>query len=97
MTEKTKSLEEIRAEIDEMDRQMLDLFCGRMKRAAEVAAYKREHGLPTFRPEREREILDWAGETADPEFAEYARRFFDGIMALSREYQDTLRIKEDTE
>ena len=96
MTE-TNSLEEIRARIDEIDREMLTLFCRRMELAAEVAAYKRAHGLPTLRPEREQAILERAASDAPPELSSYARRCFDGIMGLSREYQDELRNKEAAE
>lgn len=94
---KIRNLEETRAEIDGIDRQLLSLFCRRMELAADVAEYKRVHDLPTLRPEREQEILDRAAAAAGPEFAEYAVRFFSGIMALSRDYQDALRRKEDTE
>lgn len=92
-----RNLEEIRAEIDEIDHQLIPLFRRRMELAADVAEYKRTQNLPTFRPEREQEILEKAAEAAGSEFAEYAVRFFSGIMELSREYQDTLRSKEGTE
>ena len=92
-----RQLEETRAEIDATDRQILSLFLKRMKLAADVAVYKQAHGLPTFRPEREQEILEKAAGQAGPEFEDYAVRFFEGLMTLSREYQDHLRRKEDTE
>lgn len=92
-----RNLEETRADIDKIDRQMMDLFLRRMKLAVDVAEYKRAHNLQTFRPEREKEILDRAAAAAGPELADYAVRFSSGIMSLSREYQDALRSKEDTE
>ena len=94
---KIRNLEETRAEIDGLDRQLMTLFRRRMELAADVAEYKRAHALPTLRPEREQEILDRAAAAAGPEFAEYAVRFFSGIMALSRDYQNALRSEEDTE
>ena len=92
-----RNLDETRGKIDEIDGQMLKLFCERMKLAADVAAYKEQHGIPTLRPEREQEILERAAAEAGPEFADYAEKFFVGIMKLSREYQNALRHKEDSE
>ena len=92
-----RDLEVIREEIDDIDRQMLSLFLKRMRLAAGVAEYKKAHNLPTLRPEREREILDRTSEQAGSEFTDYAVRFFSELMALSREYQEQLRNKEDAE
>ena len=96
MTE-VRNLEDTRKEIDEIDARLLELFCRRMELAADVAAYKSRHGLPTLWPEREKEILDRAGEQAGPVFSPYARRFFNGVMGLSREYQEELRQTEASE
>ena len=89
-----RNLEETRAEIDEIDRWLLELFCRRMEMTADVAEYKSAHGMETYRPEREKEIVDRAAALAGPEFGAYAVRFFNGIMSLSREYQDALRNEE---
>lgn len=96
MTE-VRDLEDTRKEIDEIDARLLELFCRRMELAADVAAYKNRHGLPTLRPEREKEILERTGEKAGPVFSPYARRFFEGVMGLSREYQEALRNTEESE
>lgn len=96
MTE-IRNLEEIRSDIDELDQQLLTLFCKRMELAADVAAYKRANGLPTLRPEREQEILRWAETSAAPGYGAYARRLFEGIMEISRDYQDSLRNQEASE
>ncbi len=92
-----RNLEETREEIDTIDRQILPLFLRRMKLAADVAEYKRCHDMETFRPEREQEILKRVAAEAGPEFADYAVRLFNGIMGLSREYQDALKNKEEAE
>ena len=47
-------LKEAREQIDRIDRQLTDLFVERMQVAQQVAAYKREHGLPVLDRERER-------------------------------------------
>ena len=50
-------LTEIRDRLDTIDAQLLDLFCERMKLAAEVAASKKKSGKAVFDPAREREKL----------------------------------------
>ena len=51
-------LKECRREIDVIDEQILDLFARRMDVSAQVAAYKKEHGLPVLDAAREREKLN---------------------------------------
>ena len=50
-------LTEIRQDIDNIDRQLVNLFCQRMALAAQVADYKKANNLPIFVPGRERDIL----------------------------------------
>ena len=49
-------LEGCREGIDRINREMSELFCERMRLAGEIAAYKKENGLPVLDPRREREI-----------------------------------------
>ena len=51
------SLEEARKIINEVDAKMAELFVERMKAARIVAEYKKEHGLPVFNRERERQVM----------------------------------------
>ena len=46
-----------RERIDEIDRELTALFARRMEVAAQIAAYKRENGLPVLDERRERELL----------------------------------------
>jgi len=80
-------LTEIRQEINRVDDELVKLFVERMGLATQVAAYKKEHGLPIFVPAREREILKKVAEQAGPEFGSYARLLYANIMDLSRSYQ----------
>ena len=64
-------LQRTRSAIDRIDREMVGLMCERMRLAAEIAAYKRENGLPVGDPAREREILERAAAQAGPELARY--------------------------
>ena len=80
-------LHEIRGEIDTLDQQMVTLFCRRMALASQVAAYKKEHDMPIFVPEREIQILTKLSEQAGTEMEGYIRRLYETVFALSREYQ----------
>ena len=78
---------ELRAEIDEIDQELVKLFRARMEVSAKVADYKRERNLPIFVPAREREILQEVAEKAGPEMAGYTRILYSTIFELSRSYQ----------
>lgn len=88
MEEKKLDLEEIRGEIDTVNQQLLQLLIKRLKLCSDVADYKKERGLPIYVPEREKAILEWAENAAGPQFAPYARRFFEHIMQLGRDYEN---------
>ena len=45
-------LSDYRARIDQIDRQLVELFAQRMNTAAGIAAYKKEHGLPVRKPQQ---------------------------------------------
>lgn len=82
-------LSEIRKKIDNIDDSMLDLFLKRMELSRKAADYKSSRGMAILNEGREREILDDASSKSG-EMAEYARRFFAGILELSRDYQLSL-------
>ena len=80
-------LSELRNEIDQIDDQLVKLFCQRMDIAAQVADYKREHNMPILVPAREREILADVAEKAGPEMGNYTRVLYSMLFELSRSYQ----------
>lgn len=80
-------LGEIRENIDKIDQQLVDLFCRRMALSAQVADYKKEHGLPIYVPARERAILQSVAEQSGAEFGNYTRTLYSMIFELSRSYQ----------
>lgn len=86
-----RTLEELRVEIDRIDRQMVQLFEERMQVVAEVMAVKKAAGLPILDASREEAVV--AKNTArlsDPALADYYERLIRQMMALSREYQAKL-------
>ncbi len=82
-----RDIKEIRAEIDAVNTQMAQAFCRRMDLAAEVAAYKQEHGLPICDPAREQEILAEVSRLVDEDYRGYAETFFKTLMDLSKDHQ----------
>ena len=79
-------LSEARREINAINQEMRSLFLRRMALSGEIAAYKKEHGLPILDKARENAILDAMSEgTGD--LAPYVRRYFEAVMALSRDLQ----------
>ena len=80
-------ISELRAQIDEIDKELVKLFCARMEVSAKVADYKRERNLPIYVPAREREILQEVAAKAGPETAGYTRILYSTIFELSRSYQ----------
>ena len=80
-------LKEIRKDIDNIDQQLVDLFCQRMALSAQVADYKKENNMPIFVPAREREILQRVAGQAGPEFENYTRVLYSMLFELSRSYQ----------
>lgn len=51
------TLEELRAQIDDIDAQMVALFEQRMNVTRQVGEYKKEHGMPVLDRGREAEVL----------------------------------------
>ena len=86
----TVSLEESRKRIDEIDRELVRLYTERMDIAAEVAAYKKENGLPVLDAERERRLLKRVAELAGDGMEAAVEALYGTILSLSRAYQSSL-------
>ena len=80
-------LKKLRAQIDDIDDELVKLFCKRMDIAAQVADYKKKNDLPIFVPAREREKLQDVSQKAGPEMAAYTRTLYSMLFELSRSYQ----------
>lgn len=83
------TLEEIRAEIDGIDEQLLPLFLRRMDCAKRVAKIKGKSGQPVFNEAREQQILDEMSRGAG-DYAGETRILFSNLMAMSRAVQHRL-------
>ena len=82
----TMTLEEIRAEIDHIDAQLLPLFLHRMECAEQVAEIKKGTGRAVYDPGREKRILDAAAAKAG-NYGGEARILYSAMMAMSRAAQ----------
>ena len=82
-------LNELRQEINDTDREIVELFKKRMAIATSVAEYKREHGLPVLDAARERALLEKISEMAGDELSGYARTLYHTMMDVSKAYQHT--------
>ncbi|MBO7302969.1 MAG: chorismate mutase [Clostridia bacterium] len=80
-------LDELRNEIDSIDKELVSLFIRRMNCSRDVAEYKKEHNLPVLDASRERALLTKISELSGEEFEEYSRTLYSTILSLSRSYQ----------
>lgn len=86
-----KPLEESRAALDAVDRELVRLFEQRMAIVRDVAAYKLAHGLPVLDSSREAQVLDSrAAMLTDEHLSDSVRALFVQLMALSRAEQEAL-------
>ena len=80
-------LQEYRNKIDEIDRQLVELFIERMKTSADIADYKSANYLPVLDKGRERELLLKIAELCGEEYENYGVRLYQQILELSKTYQ----------
>lgn len=80
-------LKALRDEIDQIDRQLVELFCRRMDVTRRVGEYKAAAGIPVLDREREREVLKSKGELVGEELRPAVVALYQTIMALSRRQQ----------
>ena len=84
------NLDELRAEIDRIDDQLINLFEERMEVASKIGQYKKENGLPVLNSQREREILNNIADKSKPEMKSYLRVLYSLLFELSRSYQEKI-------
>ena len=82
-----EELEDLRREIDGIDRQLVELFRRRMDVTRRVGEYKRAQGIPVLDQERERQVLQDKGELAGEGLRPAVITLYQTIMALSRRQQ----------
>lgn len=83
-------LASVRAELDEIDGQLLDLFSRRMALAAQVAEAKAESGKAVYDPAREREKLLDVSEHAPEHLKAQAVALFSLLMSMNKAEQQRI-------
>lgn len=81
------NLDDYRAKIDEIDKEIIDKINERMKASEQIAKYKKENNLPVLDALREREKLDKITEMAHEDMASYSRILYNTIMEISKDHQ----------
>ena len=78
------TIEELRAQIDAADEQLLAAFSKRMEIAGKIADYKREKGLPVLDSSRERQKLADVVDRAQAPVKPYVGALYHLLFELSR-------------
>ena len=83
----SRDIQELRVEIDRIDRQIVELLKQRLATANEVAEYKRERDLPVLDSGRERALLAKIADQSGEEFEPYIQSIYHTMLSSSRSYQ----------
>jgi monofunctional chorismate mutase len=86
-------LQDLRRELDEIDRELLRLFCRRMAVVEEIGAYKMREGLHVADPEREKQILERILQESPEELKDESAALYTTILELSRAKQNRMRAE----
>ena len=79
-----KSLNEARAEIDAIDRELVPLIVRRLEAVCDIAEVKRQTGVAVHDPVREKAILDGVAEAAGAEFGDEAKTVFETLFDVAK-------------
>ncbi len=88
-------IEQLREQIDSIDKEMLSLFEKRMQVSTQIAEYKREKNLPVYDGRREREKIAKVAESASEGMGDYAKNFMTELMDFSKCYQRQVLNQKD--
>lgn len=96
-------LEQLRSEIDGVDKQIMQLFRERMALSAQIAKAKKASGLAILDIEREKAKLDRIAKNVEDELSGFTSKLYLTLADLSKAYQqevldidiDDLETSED--
>lgn len=82
------NIDDLRRKINSVDEQLVRLFEERMETVAQIAEYKRRHGMSIVDPERENEVTEKAvSRLNNRELKDYVTFFMEDLMTISKQYQ----------
>ena len=90
------NLQDIRGQLDQIDDQLIGLFARRMRLVSDVAAYKKENGLPILDSGRERQIINRVSLAAGDDLEHYAKLLYQTLFSVSRAYQARQLLPKST-
>jgi chorismate mutase/prephenate dehydratase len=85
-------LDDHRKRIDELDDQILKLLDERARVVSDIARSKRDANIPTYDPERERQVLDRLASRANRFPAAAIRAVYREVMSASLALQEPLKV-----
>jgi chorismate mutase / prephenate dehydratase len=86
-----EDLNQLRNQIDEIDKKMVLLFEERMEAVMKIAAYKNQNGIPILNETREKEVIKKNTlRLKNKTFEHSLERFLVYMMSLSREEQSKI-------
>lgn len=88
-------LDELRVQIDEIDREIVELFSRRMEISRSIALCKKAEGKNIFDPLREEKKLKRIAEISSGEMKDYTRSLYSLLMELSKDYQEKVLAEEE--
>lgn len=84
-------LEQARAVINEIDKEMATLFEKRMKAVEDVIIYKIENNIPVFDGSRERQVIEKnSAYITEEKYIESYKKFIQMMMDISKDYQNKI-------
>ena len=84
-------IDKLRDEIDDIDKQIIELFEKRMDVVLNVAKYKMERNLPIFNGARENAVIEKnLKRLKNKDYSDYAEKFLNDMMTTSRELQQSI-------
>ncbi|HZU85008.1 MAG TPA: prephenate dehydratase [Polyangiaceae bacterium] len=86
------SLDDLRKRIDDVDDRILKLLDERARVVGEVARVKRDANLPTYDPERERQVLDRLASRAGPFPSEAIRAVYREVMSACLALEQPIKV-----
>ena len=97
--ENNKGIEQLRNEIDEIDRKIIDLLNNRTKYAIDLGAIKRKLKIPIYMPEREKEVINNVqthntGPLSNDAISRLYERIIDESRRMEREHSESNKNKK---
>ena len=87
-----ENLDELRKEIDEIDTKLVECFERRMDIVTRVAEYKRQMGMNTYDPDREKRVIEKnSAKLSNQNLKMYFEDFMQYTMDISKNYQNDIR------